>query len=1597
MNKNMDVLLGPWGQTDRAERMERMRHLSAVRARTAICLMLGIAILMAVAASAQAAPKGVVGYFGNPPGVNNSSLAGQFGSVQGVAVNSNPASSYFGDVYVVDQSNERIQRFSSLGAFELMWGRDVINSTPAVDTDRGQVFERCTFAPDCKAGIRGTLGGEFFRPRGVAVDQATGNVYVVERNDAGGARVQSFTGDGEFLWALGKDVIANGSASDPTSITATQVCTVAADCKSAEVGVRGGEFGVGGSSSQIGGGNGVAVSPVVNPMTGAGNIVVTDRANRRVQEFAATGAFLGTFGWDTAIDGSSSDPASVTGFQICAVAADCKEGTAGAGAGQFGTDAPNRVAVDSTGAIYTVENSANFRLQKFTPQAGPPALSPAVVAPSIGATGLTGAGSSDSPLDVAVGPSDHVFVLRAFPAGTGTPAAPTSERRVVELDSAGSLVDTHAARAGITGTIDLAINSASEELYLTTASPPTGGGTGLYVLGAPPLPPGVSLSVEAVTADGARLDGLVDPGGPGTPIGISTRYRFEYRVVGAATWTAPSGDRDAGDGFDAVPVVEALEGLNADTEYEARLVAWRPFSGLDNSVTAPVPFTTPAAQPDIESVYVTDRGSTTATLNARINPNGSQTSYRFEYGPTVDYGTTVPVPDGDAGAGDDTQIVGVALAGLTPGAVYHYRVTAVNANGTNVSDDRTFTARPAAPTPTGRAYELVSPADKIGGTGLGSWYAGVGSHGNSGIGSYERDRYVSNAYYGGSLAEGGFSYGADWTLGERTLGGWVNRSAFNRPGGFGAGEFAKVPALASASDDFGLTAWTANSQLQIFAGQVAAWGDQLAVANGPALREWESGRWEIAAPLAPIQQVGAPANNANGAVISQMAADGGHALVAGHIRGVAGSGDPTSPPFVGGPSDLVCPNPLNPSGCNRNVYVDDVTGGLSDSFPGDGIRSLVNVCTGAGPERTAIPAVDVSGDIVAVPCPDALTDAGRDARLISPRGASLAVATGVPAPGHISDDGSRMFFMSPDHMNGDNNVACTGAGPVGTKCPPQVYVSQRNGDGSFTTRWISESQVEGQDASLMAAAVFEGATPDGDKAFFRTASPLTADDPNGGQPQPQGVTSGTPSSTSVDLYMYDFPDAPGADLGDGTLTRISAGPTGAGDANVSTDAVASPTSALRGFGADGSRLYFVTAAPLAGVPAPAGGTVTSPGGTRGQGATRNLYSYDAGRPVEERWRFVAQLPVSSTLGTCAAKGLTAGPGGTGLTAGYNGTGLTGTVRAESASGNCVRVTADGSFVTFFTDGRLTADDPDAVTGDVYAYDAALDELVRLSAAEDGADVSYECVTEPGAGMGTRCHGDPAITSVGDSGKPVLGLVTSGSRDRTAFFESASRLVAEDQNDVYDVYQWRDGELSLLSTGAPGAEPALYRGNDRAGANVYISTRDRLSWQDHDAVLDVYSARVDGGIPQPDPPVVCQLLADGCQGGGAVPVTPAPQTTAPSGQGNADHARKRLTVGRPSRKARRVAARSGVLKVAVRVSRPGRVTAVARARVGKRMRRVARKSIQVRRAGKATLRLRLNRVVRRRLSSGRATRIVVRVTSPGAHARAMTVRLPGAKS
>jgi hypothetical protein len=119
--------------------------------------------------------------------------------------------------------------------------------------------------------------------------------------------------------------------------------------------------------------------------------------------------------------------------------------------------------------------------------------------------------------------------------------------------------------------------------------------------------------------------------------------------------------------------------------------------------------------------------STSATLDAQLDPHGAATSYYFQYGTTSAYGSDAPLlsassPAGQAiGSGEGYGEVVQHVQGLQPGVVYHFRAVAVSeVSGepeTVYGADQTFVTQAAGGAFAlldGRQWELVSPPDKHG-------------------------------------------------------------------------------------------------------------------------------------------------------------------------------------------------------------------------------------------------------------------------------------------------------------------------------------------------------------------------------------------------------------------------------------------------------------------------------------------------------------------------------------------------------------------------------------------------------------------------------------------------------------------------------------------------------------------------------------------------------------------------------------------------------------------------------------------------------------------------------------------------------------------
>jgi phospholipase C len=94
--------------------------------------------------------------------------------------------------------------------------------------------------------------------------------------------------------------------------------------------------------------------------------------------------------------------------------------------------------------------------------------------------------------------------------------------------------------------------------------------------------------------------------------------------------------------------------------------------------------------PTVVTMNALPAGSSAATLNATVNPNGEPVSdCRFEYGSSLPYSSSAacePTP----GSGESAVAVVAHVSGLSPATTYHFRISATNAGGTSVGDDETF-------------------------------------------------------------------------------------------------------------------------------------------------------------------------------------------------------------------------------------------------------------------------------------------------------------------------------------------------------------------------------------------------------------------------------------------------------------------------------------------------------------------------------------------------------------------------------------------------------------------------------------------------------------------------------------------------------------------------------------------------------------------------------------------------------------------------------------------------------------------------------------------------------------------------------------------
>jgi hypothetical protein len=238
-----------------------------------------------------------------------------------------------------------------------------------------------------------------------------------------------------------------------------------------------------------------------------------------------------------------------------------------------------------------------------------------------------------------------------------------------------------------------------------------------------------------------------------------------------------------------------------------------------------------------------------------------------------------------------------------------------------------------------------------------------------------------------------------------------------------------------------------------------------------------------------------------------------------------------------------------------------------------------------------------------------------------------------------------------------------------------------------------------------------------------------------------------------------------------------------------------------------------------------------------------------------------------------------------------------------------RISADGRTLLFTSSEKLTAYE-----------NAGTPELYRYRVGDPNPILCVSCNPTGLAPSGVPMLGSihPAlVASLAPAAVLSRNLSADGNR---VFFETPEALVPSDTNGAagcpllsdkivstcQDVYQWEakgtgscnweaqnGGCLYLISTGK-SPEASYLADASASGDDVFLFTREQLVGQDEDSLLDVYDARVGGGLASQGrqvPPVPCE--GEACKGvASAPPGVASPATPFFSGPGNQKPHRKK---------------------------------------------------------------------------------------------------------
>jgi hypothetical protein len=169
---------------------------------------------------------------------------------------------------------------------------------------------------------------------------------------------------------------------------------------------------------------------------------------------------------------------------------------------------------------------------------------------------------------------------------------------------------------------------------------------------------------------------------------------------------------------------------------------------------------------------------------------------------------------------------------------------------------------------------------------------------------------------------------------------------------------------------------------------------------------------------------------------------------------------------------------------------------------------------------------------------------------------------------------------------------------------------------------------------------------------------------------------------------------------------------------------------------------------------------------------------------------------------------------------------------------------------------------------------------------------FDAPTGPLRCVSCNHAGTPATSDISLGSVESLGIFPTSYLNRAlsddgsrVFFDTGDALVPQDTNGKRDVYEFEAGQLHLISTGQ-GNYDAEFGDASPDGGNVMFLTRDQLVGQDGDNNIDLYDARIGGGLPNGAAQTAPQCEGEACKPPqSAAPVLGVPGSVTFSGAGN----------------------------------------------------------------------------------------------------------------